>query len=73
MIIKNYFRQALEGQHGSMLAVGYLIGGILHKKKNIDVEDMETESTHVSKFEETFTLATRTISKKLFLVEIPFK
>ena len=56
-----------------MLAVGYLIGGILHKNKDIDVEDMETESTHASKFEETFTLATRTISKKVFLVEILFK
>ena len=67
-----FYRQALEGQHGSMLAIGYLIGGILHKNKDIDVEDMETESTPVSKFEETFTLATRTISKKLFLVEIFF-
>ena len=56
-----------------MLAVGYLIGGVLHKNKDIDVEDMETESTHASKFEETFTLATRTISKKVFLVEILFK
>ena len=51
-----------------MLAVGYLIGGILQKNKDINVEDMETESTSGSKLEETFTLASRTISRKLFLV-----
>ncbi|XP_077980977.1 proteasome adapter and scaffold protein ECM29-like [Glandiceps talaboti] len=43
-LTKNIKDQRLETQHGSLLALGYLIGRYLYKKKSdVTVQDMETD------------------------------
>ncbi|XP_063962407.1 proteasome adapter and scaffold protein ECM29-like isoform X1 [Lytechinus pictus] len=48
-LVKSAKDQSVEGQHGSMLALGYTIGRYLHKTKkasqDLVVEDMEVDKT----------------------------
>ncbi len=61
--------QALEGQHGSMLALGYLMGEIYNQRKAVIsgtiLDDMEVDSSDDSKVNEAFTKATKAIGKMI--------
>ncbi len=46
--------QALEGQHGAMLAVGFLIGGIYSQSRAAALQDMETDAAMTSQQDEIF-------------------
>ena len=65
--------QALEGQHGSMLALGYLIGEIYHRKRGVSVQDMETDTIEDAKLEDAFVIAVKAIGRIELTAYLVFK
>ncbi len=55
--------QAFEGQHGSALALGYLMGELFRQKRQAVVEDMETDAAQESKADATFIEAVKATGK----------